>query len=135
MLARCRDGIPYLYIVHRLPNRIRARHQRSTQKGHHTQIARPQASKAFTALLRRCPFFEGVENPPTLYECKSLGIAQLRNSGWSKGQVQRLAGHRSVQMTEHYAKGHEAPFDEVGIGPHEPSAHKRKRPETGPIRY
>ena len=88
-----------------------------------------------TALLRSCPFFEGSENPPTLYECKSLGVAQLRNSGWSKEQVQRLAGHRSVQMTEHYAKGHEAPFDEVGVGPQESPAHKRKRPESGPIRY
>lgn len=50
VLDRCRDNVASPYIIHRIPQRIRSRHQRSPHKDHHTQIARPQASKAFTAL-------------------------------------------------------------------------------------
>lgn len=69
------------------------------------------------AVLRRCEFFACAQNPPTLYECKSLGAALLRQAGPPMDAVQRLAGHRSAQMTKKYAEGHEAPFDLVGLGP------------------
>lgn len=117
VLERCRDNVASPYIVHRLPVRLSARDKRSKRKDHHTQISRSQASRAFTAVVRRCDFFAGHKNPPTLYECKSLGVAQLRRSGWSLEDTQRLAGHRSSRMTEKYAQGHEAPFDEVGTSP------------------
>lgn len=119
VLERCRDNIASPYIVHRIPQRLKTKNQRSARKDHHTQILRPQASRAFMSIVRQCERFRDTENPPTLYECKSLGVGELLIAGWSKNQVQRLAGHRSVQMTEHYAKGHDAPFDEVGIGPQE----------------
>lgn len=117
VLKRCRDGVASPFIIHRIPERIKAREQRSVSREHHTQILRSQASKAFIALVRACDTYKGQKNPPTLYECKSFGIAQLRNQGWTLQDVQRLAGHRTPRMTEHYAKGHEAPFDPVGSPP------------------
>jgi len=123
LLARCRDDIASPYVIHRIPGRIKSRQQRSQRRDHHTQILRTQASRAFTAVLKRCEFFSGVQNPTTLYECKSLGAAQLRQQGWSKELVQRLAGHRSVQMTELYARGHDAPFDLVGLNPAKDPGH------------
>jgi integrase len=117
VLERCRDHIASPYIVHRLPQRLNAKGRRSASKDNHTQILRPEASRAFTAIVRRCDYFTGHPKPPTLYECKALGIAQLRGAGWPMEEIQRLAGHRSVRMTEHYAKGHDTPFDEVGADP------------------
>lgn len=117
VLDRCRDDVVSPFIIHRLPEKLKPREQRSKRREHHTQILRTQASRAFTDILRKCEYFEGHKNPPTLYECKSLGIAEYRTQGWEKERVQRLAGHRNVRMTEHYARGHEAPFDEVGTAP------------------
>lgn len=118
VLQRCRSSdIASPFIVHRLPERIKAANQRSKARGHHTQILRSQASREFAALVQRCEHFAGQENPPTLYECKSLGVAQLRQQGWSLEDTQRLAGHSTARMTQHYAEGHEAPFDIVGMGP------------------
>ncbi len=84
LLARCRDDIASPYVIHRIPERIKSRQQRSQRRDHHTQILRTQASRAFTAVLKRCEFFSGIQNPPTLYGCKFLGVAQLRQQGWSK---------------------------------------------------
>ena len=103
LLVRCRDEIASPYVIHRLPPRTRSRTQRSPHRQHHTQILRTQASCAFTAVVRRCELFAGVKNPPTLYECKSLGVAQLRQQGWPMEAVQSgWQGHRSARMTEHY---------------------------------
>lgn len=107
------------------------RAQRSPHRQHHTQILRTQASREFTAVGSGCDLFAGVKNPPTLYECKSPGVAQLRQQGWSMEAVRRLAGHRSARMTEHYGRGHEAPFDPVGLEPDGP----RSVTEVLPVRW
>lgn len=112
-IQRCRDSIASPFIIHRIPERIVARSRRSKLRQHHTQVFRGQASRAFAAIVRECDLFKGQQHPPTLYECKSLGIAQLRRI-WPLADVQRLAGHRTARMTEHYAKGHEAPYEPVG---------------------
>lgn len=61
-------------------------------------------SRAFTSLLRR--LFPDAVNPPTLYECKSLGVAQYEEAGWDKRKIQALAGHKRATTTGMYAEGH-----------------------------
>lgn len=87
VLERCRDSVVSPYVIHRIPQRLKSREQRSQRKDHHTQMLRSQASRAFTALVRESDYFKGDRNPPTLYECKSLGIDQLRKCGWTMPQI------------------------------------------------
>lgn len=115
VLAHCRDDVLSPFIVHRIPERIKSREQSSKRRQHHTQVFRTQAGRAFARLVKVCPMFANVGSPPTLYECKSFGMAELRGvHGWSLADVPRLAGHRTPRITGRYTKGHEAPFDVVG---------------------
>lgn len=55
-------------------------------------------------------------NAPSFHEIRSLGGALLSELGWPIEQVQRLMGHASTSMTEHYLEGHDTPWQNVEAG-------------------
>jgi integrase len=113
VLARCRDEVVSPYLVHRLPERLKATQQRAKNRDHHTQVLPEQLSRAF-ADARDNAGVEG-DNPPTFHEIRSLGGALLIERGWTKKQVQALMTHTSESMTEHYLAGHDIPWTEVKV--------------------
>lgn len=116
VLERCRDRIVSPYIVHRLPQRLRPRELRAKHRTHHTQVLLEQAERAFAVARDDCGLYKGNKNPPTLHEIRSLGASLYRKAGWQEWKVQMLLGHSEIQMTRHYLKGHEAPWDTVPAG-------------------
>lgn len=116
VLQRCRDNVASPFVLHRLPEKARPRHMRAQKRIHHTQVLGQQVERAFARARDAAGLYEGVPYPPSFHEIRSLGIALYRDAGWTKEQVQRLAGHEHVAMTEHYLDGHEVPWDRVQIG-------------------
>lgn len=116
VLNRCRDDVLSPFIVHRLPEKARPQHMRAKSRQHHTQVLLEQAERAFDAARIACGLYGPKDSPPTLHEIRSLGGALYREAGWSEAEVQRLMGHSEVQMTRHYLKGHEAPWERVAAG-------------------
>jgi len=114
LIARCRDSIVSPFLIHRIPDRALSRDKRAKSRDHHTQVLPEQLSRAF-ADARDEAGIES-ENPPTFHEIRSLGGALLRDTGWTKAQVQELMTHTSESMTEHYLEGHDAPWTEVRTG-------------------
>lgn len=115
LVARCRaDNVASPYLVHRVPERVKARDQRARDRVHHTQVLPAQLSRAF-ADARAAAGIEG-DNPPTFHEIRSLGAAEKRRAGWSEAQVQALLGHADRGTTHGYLEGHELPWTEISIG-------------------
>ncbi len=113
VLARCRDDVVSPYLVHRLPERLKAMQQRAKKRDHHTQVLPEKVSRAF-ADARDAAGVTG-DNPPTFHEIRSLGGALLIEQGWKKKQVQELMTHTSEAMTKHYLEGHDLPWTEVRV--------------------
>lgn len=111
LVASARDDVVSPYIVHRLPERARPQRLRAKERVHHTQVLPEQLSRAF-ADARDAAEIEG-ENPPTFHEIRSLGAALLRQSGWTREQVQALLAHTDAAMTQVYLDGHESPWTDV----------------------
>lgn len=116
LLQRCRDNVASPYVLHRLPEKARPAHMRAEKRLHHTQVLPAQLTRAFERARDATGLFEGVAYPPSFHEIRSLGIALYRDSGWTKEQAQRLAGHEDVAMTNHYLEGHEAPWERIQTG-------------------
>ncbi|ULQ45456.1 tyrosine-type recombinase/integrase [Flagellatimonas centrodinii] len=116
VLGRCRDNIASPFIIHRLPEKARPRSLRAKHRSHHTQVLPEQLTRAFERAREASGRFSGIDHPPSFHEIRSLGIALYRDAGWTKEQVQRLAGHEHVEMTEHYLSGHEVPWERVSTG-------------------
>lgn len=114
VVGRCRDDIVSPFLVHRLPEKARPRHMRAKTREHHTQVLPEQLSRAF-ADARVAAEIDG-DSPPTFHEIRSLGAAMLRQTGWSKAQVQDLLTHTDEAMTNVYLDGHEAPWTDVRPG-------------------
>lgn len=116
LLTRCRDNVASPFIIHRVPEKARPRALRASSRSHHTQVLPEQLTRAFDRARRASGLFEGIAHPPSFHEIRSLGIALYRDAGWTKEQVQRLAGHEDVAMTEHYLSGHKKPWERVSTG-------------------
>lgn len=116
VLDRAADGVVSPFIVHRLPERSRPRELRAADRTHHTQVLPEQLTRAFADARDASKAFEGIDNPPTFHEIRSLGGALYQDAGWTLQQVQALMGHASEAMTKHYLEGHEAPWVEVSAG-------------------
>ncbi len=114
LLSRCRDAVVSPFVIHRLPGKARPTSMRAKDRTHHTQVLPEQLTRAF-ADARTAAGITGA-NAPTFHEIRSLGGAMLQDSGWTIDQVQRLMGHASASMTEHYLEGHEAPWVPVSTG-------------------
>jgi integrase len=116
ILDRCRDRVVSPFIVHRLPEKMRPRGMRAKARVHHTQVLLEQAEREFDQVRTASGLYMRTNNPPTLHEIRSLGASLYREAGWPEGQVQLLLGHSEVQMTRHYLKGHEAPWERIEAG-------------------
>jgi enterobacteria phage integrase len=116
VLTRCRDNVPSSFLVHRLPEKLRPRNMRAKARQEHTQVLLEQAEREFQQARKLSGLYEQEPNPPTLHEIRSLGASLYRESGWHEWQVQMLLGHSEIQMTKHYLKGHEAPWERVPAG-------------------
>ncbi|WP_282296225.1 tyrosine-type recombinase/integrase [Stenotrophomonas sp. PS02289] len=114
LLAQARDSVLSPYIIHRLPEKARPSNMRASARQHHTQVMPEQLTRAFQD-AREAAGITG-DNPPSFHEIRSLGGALLTEAGWQIEQVQRLMGHTSASMTEHYLEGHDAPWHSVEPG-------------------
>lgn len=113
LIARCRDNVVSPYLVHRLPEKARPRDMRAKARGHHTQLLPEQISRGFDDARAACAAFDGVKNPPTFHEIRSLGADLYRQAGKPEAWIQQLLAHSEPAMTRHYLKGHEAPWTDV----------------------
>lgn len=114
LLAQARDSVLSPYIIHRLPEKARPSNMRASARQHHTQVMPEQLTRAFQD-AREAAGITG-DNSPSFHEIRSLGGALLTEAGWQIEQVQRLMGHTSASMTEHYLEGHDAPWHSVEPG-------------------
>ncbi len=86
------------------PRRAMNHRARDKFTRHWAQCSREQLQREFAQLM--ATHCGQLKNPPTLYECKSLGAAQYEEAGWPKEKIQALAGHREVSTTNIYTEGH-----------------------------
>ncbi|HEU4589387.1 MAG TPA: tyrosine-type recombinase/integrase [Steroidobacteraceae bacterium] len=103
-------GCPAL-LCYQAPRRAINHRAKDKFARHWAQCTREMLQREFAELMSR--HFPALENAPTLYECKSLGVALYEEAGWQKAQIQALAGHSDIATTEIYTRGHEhyAPVD------------------------
>lgn len=113
VVERCRDKVLSPFLIHRLPEKARPQHMKAKLRGHHTQVLPAQLSREFDAAREASGAFDGIDNPPTFHEIRSLGADRYRQMGWPKARIQALLGHSTEGMTSHYLEGHEAPWTEV----------------------
>jgi len=105
-IERSRDGVVSPFIVHRLPEKARPRHMRAKKRTHHTQVLKDQLIREFAKVRRACQFYEGVKNPPTFHEIRSLGAHLMREAGHDETVIQILLGHQDVEQTRIYLSDH-----------------------------
>lgn len=115
LIASCRDNVVSPYLVHRLPEKARPRQMRAKDRGHHTQLLPEQISRGFEEAREASGAFQGVKNPPTFHEIRSLGADLYRKQGWPEVRIQALLAHADTAMTRHYLKGHETPWTDVTL--------------------
>jgi len=77
-------------------------------KEHPTQINREHLSHTFTHYARQVPELAAMSDDarPTFHEIRALFISIGVNDGNDLEGTQIAAGHRSSEMTKHYASGH-----------------------------
>lgn len=105
IIERCRDSVLCPYLVHEQPQKLR----RVASKGHQFQLTPSAISRGFAEARDASGLFTDLEagEPPTFHELISLGQHLREESGWSLEQIQRLRGHTTTKMTEHYQEGHD----------------------------
>jgi len=116
LLERCQDRISSPFVIHRLPDRIKAREQRCKDREHHTQVMPEMITRAFDRARDQAGINEGLpegETPPTFHEIRSLGADLYRQAGRPENWIQKLLGHEDIDMTRHYLKGHSRPWESV----------------------
>lgn len=119
LLDRCRDDVRSPFVIHRRPVRLRPTDRRAAARDHHTQVLPEQLTRAFERARALSGHYAEVgegSTPPSFHEIRSLGIALYRKAGWPESRIQALAGHEDIEQTEHYLKGHEAPWAAVPCG-------------------
>lgn len=116
VLNRCSDGVASPFILHRLPERLKAAEDRAAARVHHTQILPEQITRAFETARDATGLFQCLpadQDPPSFHEIRSLGMDLYRKAGWPQERIQLLAGHENPEMTRHYLEGRERPWEAV----------------------
>ena len=98
-----KDGIESPYVIHRAPKSKRIR----KDTDHYTQITRDYLTREFSVLRDELGLYQDLEpnERPTFYEIRSLGIKLYENN--LLVNEQKLAGHTTSKMTDHYKKGYD----------------------------
>jgi len=114
IIQRCRDEIPSPFLIHRKPDR----YVKSYHRGHWTQVLPDMLSRAFQRARDTSGHYEHLsqEQRPSFHEIRSLGADLYRKAGWSESLIQRLLGHKKIEMTNDYLKGHAHVFRVVNVG-------------------
>ncbi len=104
LISACKDGVLCPFLIHEQPDRPR----RAAGKDHPFQLTLRSISQGFADARDACGLFDRMPAPerPTFHELISLGQHLREKQGWSLEQIQRLRGHTSARMTEHYSDGH-----------------------------
>lgn len=104
VIDRCRDNVVSPYLIHRKPDRIRAKARQD--KDHWTQVDERYLSRAFQAARKEANPYPKLsdEQQPGFHEIRALAIHLLKAAG---KDAQKIAGHAQAKMTNHYASGHE----------------------------
>lgn len=113
MIKRARDSVVSPYIVHRMPQR-KGKTSYSKQKTHPTQLTVDYMSRAFSAIRNDLGF--GGENPPTIYEIRSLSGWLYEQQGRDPDKIRALMAHTNQKMTDHYLYNNRHEFETVQAG-------------------
>ena len=105
-IERSRDDVVSPLVVHRLPEKARPRHMRAKKRTHHTQVLKDQLIREFAKVRRASGFYDGVANPPTFHEIRSLGAHLMSEAGHDETVIQLLLGHQDVEQTRVYLSDH-----------------------------
>lgn len=111
-----KDGRVCPFIIHRMPRRVKSRDKWHADRRHVMQVFVDQLSRDFRKARDKSGFYKNSDNPPSLYEIKSLGGARYRAMGWTPEQIKQLYGHKDMDMTELYLGDHEPPWAPVSAG-------------------
>ena len=104
IVRACQDGILCPFLIHERPEKMR----RAKGKDHPFQLTLRSISQGFADAREATGLFDVMlpAERPTFHELISLGQHLREQQGWSLEQIQRLRGHTSAGMTEHYQEGH-----------------------------
>jgi len=99
-----KKGVPIAspFIVHKEPQRLKAKKDQSKRREHHTQVLPEDLTRAFAAARDACEMFQAMppEERPTFHEIRALGADRKRKAGWSTEAIQLLMTHTDEEMTE-----------------------------------
>jgi len=114
IIQRCRDEIPSPFLIHRKPDR----HVKSKHRGHWTQVLPDMLSRAFQRARDASGQYDHLpqEQRPSFHEIRSLGADLYRKRGWPESLIQQLLGHKNIEMTNDYLKGHAHVFRVGNVG-------------------
>lgn len=114
LIKRARkSGIASPYIIHTMPRR-RGLGSPSKDKAHPTQLTHDQFSRTFSNI--RDELGIGGENPPPLYEIRSLSSWLYEQAGRDIDGIRALMAHTGERMTEHYIYDRRHEFERVQAG-------------------
>lgn len=104
LIANCRDQVHCPFLVHEQPAKLR----RAKGKDHPFQLTLRAISQGFADARDATGLFDDVPagERPTFHELISLGQRLREEQGWTLEQIQKLRGHTTARMTEHYQEGH-----------------------------
>jgi len=102
ILGRCRDDILSPYLVHRRPERKKAR----AGKDHWTKVDERFLTRAFKDARDAAGCYSDLkeEEMPGFHEVRALSLHLYKRAG---KDGQKIAGHTTETMTRNYLKGHD----------------------------
>lgn len=99
IIKSARDGVVSPYVVHKLPERKGLTHP-SKEKDHPTQLTVDMLSRRFREIRKQLGL--GGDNPPSLYEIRSLCSRLYEDEGYDIKTIQHLLAHTNEKMTRTY---------------------------------
>lgn len=108
-----RDGKPAVHLIHD-PELL---DNGKADKAHYSSITPEYLSRAFQQARDATGLFDDVApaERPTFHEIRSLHVHIRLSAGEALEAIQGDLGHHTIEMTEHYAAGHEIDWQEIGI--------------------
>lgn len=113
MLTRnnTRDGVAAIHLIHDPDMADNGK----ADKAHYSSITPEYLSRAFQQARDATGLFDAVApaERPTFHEIRSLHVHIRLSAGEALEAIQGDLGHHTIEMTEHYAAGHEPEWQEI----------------------
>ncbi|MEB3754893.1 phage integrase Arm DNA-binding domain-containing protein [Acinetobacter sp. MD2(2019)] len=113
ILDRCNDGVESPFIIHRVPD-PRGRHSSGTRE-HPTQVDLKYLTYVFKNVSNESGAYPkySTSQMPTFHEIRALALFLHKKENKSG---QKIAGHSTSRMTEHYESGHDIIWNDATPG-------------------